>query len=40
MHGHKVLAYENEDICVDIDYPQDLAYAEFLLNNYKYFRIK
>tara|TARA_A100001011_G_C14095683_1_gene750522 strand:- start:64 stop:792 length:729 start_codon:yes stop_codon:yes gene_type:complete len=40
MHGHKVLAYENEDICVDIDYPQDLVYAKFLLNNYKYFRIK
>ncbi len=40
IHGRKVLAYVNKDICVDIDYPSDIVYANYIMKNFKYFKIE
>lgn len=39
IHGHKVMAFVNKDICVDIDYPNDIVYANYVMKNFKYFKI-
>ena len=40
IHGKKVMPFINKDICVDIDYPNDVIYAKYLLKKFKYFRLK
>tara|TARA_B100001057_G_scaffold424599_1_gene447460 strand:- start:49 stop:786 length:738 start_codon:yes stop_codon:yes gene_type:complete len=38
LHGSNVMPFFHDDICVDIDYPHDLAYTKFVLKYYKYFK--
>ena len=38
LHGNSVMPFFHDDICVDIDYPQDLEYTKFVLKYYKYFK--
>ena len=38
-HGNRVMPFINKDICVDIDYPNDIPYAEYVMKKYKYFKV-
>lgn len=40
VHGKKVMPFINRDICVDIDYPDDVIYAKYVLTKFKYFKLK
>ena len=33
------MPFINKDICVDIDYPNDIPYAEYVMKKYKYFKV-
>jgi CMP-N,N'-diacetyllegionaminic acid synthase len=35
LHGNKCYAYVTQDVCVDIDYKNDVDYAKFILKNKK-----
>lgn len=35
LHGKKCYAYVTKDICVDIDYKNDITYANYILKNFK-----
>ena len=40
LHGNKCYAYVTKDICVDIDYKNDIEYAKFILKNNKEYYVK
>ena len=39
IHGSKVYPYITKNVYVDIDYNNDIKYAKFILNNFKYLKI-